>query len=266
MPYKESYDSVDSLFLESIHLQNSINEFIESLDLVLSFPYSKNIEKLDIVPIGTQREIDVNHLISSPQSYEWVNRGNVSDRLRGFSPLKINTIRRENSYDNHPNQFVKYVIDYFLDILYEIKSSLIKIHKKSALDNIRIKEVSNWIEEVEKRLNGSFLNTVSNLNYFSSTSQVLEKRVGYQNITKIFDKLQTALHIDLDNSVEFTDKYYSKPASDLYEIWCFLQIETILTKHLGKPTEQSIINTTNTRIKVTLKQGIKSSINILRAR
>lgn len=260
LPYAESYDSVDSLFLESIHLQNSINEFLESLDLVLSFPYSRNIEKLDLVPIGTQHEIDPNHLISSPQSYEWVNGDSVSDRFRGFFPLKINTIVRENSYDNYPNQFVKYVIGYFLDILYEIKYSLMKIHKKSAIDNIRIKEVSNWIEEIEMRLHGSFLNNIKSLHNFSSTSQVLEKRFGYQNITKILDKLQTALHIDLDNSIEFTNNYYSKPASDLYEIWCFLQIETMLTKHLGKPTEQTIIKSTNTRIKVTLKQGIKSSI------
>jgi predicted component of viral defense system (DUF524 family) len=260
LPYTESRDTVDSLFLESIHLQNSINEFLESLDLVLSFPYIKSTKKIDLVPIGAQREIDVNHLISSPQSYDWINGGTFSGKFKGFSPLNINTIRREISYDNYPNQFVKYVIDYFLDILYEINSSLNKIHKKSGLDIIRIREVSNWIEEIEMRLHGSFLSNIKSLNYFSSTSQVLEKRIGYQNITKIFDKLQTALHIDFDSSIEFNDKYYSKPVSDLYEIWCFLQIETILAQYLGKPTDQSIINTTNTRIKVTLKQGVKSSI------
>lgn len=260
LPNSENYDSVNSNFLESIHLMNSINEFIESLDLILRFPYLKSIEKLTMVPIGTQREIDEKHLFSSSQSYEWVNGGPLSDRFRGFSPMKINTLQRENTFDNYPNQFVKYVVDYLLDILYEIKSSLNKIYNKSTLDTIRIKEVSTWIKEIEMRLQRSFLNTISNLNYFSSSSQVLEKRAGYQNIARIFDKLQTALHIDLDSSIKFTDKYYSKPASDLYEIWCFLKIETLLTKYFGKPTEQSIINTTNTRIKVTLKQGIKSSI------
>lgn len=260
LPYTETYDSVNSLFLESIHLQSSINEFLESLDLILRFPYSKNIENLSMVPLGTQTDMDTYHIMSSPYSYEWINGGPVSNKFRGFSPTKVNNLQRENNYDNYPNQFVKYVTEYFLDILYEIKSAINKNNKNSSYDIIRIKEVSNWIDEVEMRLHGSFINIVSPLNYFSNTSQVLEKKAGYQNITRIFDKLQNALHIDLDNSINFTDNYYSKPASDLYEIWCFLQVETLITKHLGQPTEKSIIQITNNRIKFTLKQGIKSAI------
>lgn len=260
LPYSNSFETNDSLFLESIHLQTYINDLFEAVDYIISTPYSNIIEKISYVPLGTQKQTDYVHLVSTPQNYIWREEGPLNNYFKGFTPITINNIEKISNLDNPPNRFVKFVLEYFSELLYEIKGSIEKIPQKSSFDNIRLSEVSTWIEDIEERLNHNFFKTIGNHNFSPHTSQVLEKRVGYQDINLIFNNIQTALKIDFESQIEYSDKYYSKPISDLYEIWCFLNIVNIILEEFEQNENQSLINVVNDRIKVNLKHGQESKI------
>lgn len=263
LPYSDSYEiSNSSLFLESIHLQTYIYELLEAVDYIISSPYSNNIDELSYVQLGTQRQTDYIHFVSSPQNYIWRREGPLKEHFSGYTPITINNIEKIRNLDNVPNRFVKFVLVYFSELLYEIKATIEKIPKKSNFDNIRLNEVSTWSEEIEDRLSNNLFKSISSYNLSSNTSQVLEKRVGYQDVNRIFTNLQTALKIDLESDIEYSNNYYSRPISDLYEIWCFLQIVNILLEVFEQSDAQSLINIVNNRIKVNLKHGQESKITL----
>ena len=261
LPYTQSFETTNSSFLETLHIQNYIYDFLESLDFIMNSPYFNNLNEMNFVPLGTQKQIDHSHILATPQAYDWRRNGPLQTKFNGYTPININNIEKVKSFDNYPNRFVKFATNYFLEVLYEIKQSLNLINKKSTYDLIRLEEVSLWIDEFEYRINSAFFHSIGDLNFSPNTSQVLEKRTGYQKLNEIFNNLLTALKIDFESEINFTENYYSKPVSDLYESWCFLEVVDIISNLLGSNSTQSLIKVTNNRIKVNLKHGRESKIS-----
>ncbi|MEQ6357329.1 DUF2357 domain-containing protein [Lysinibacillus sp. M3] len=270
LPFKENYEIQNNDYLESIILLNHMDEFLESLDLVIQFPYIKAAEELKMVPIGTQQTINSKDFFANPQNYDWVAEGAMDYKFNGYSPLKLNNINRYKEVDNYPNKFVKFVANYILDVLFSIKENLIiKISKDNERTNtynkIRLTETEFYIEEIENRLMASFLSQVNELNYFSNTSQVLEKRLGYQEVLHFYNSLQNSINIDFETSTQFSKKYYSKPVAELYEIWCYLKIESLISEVISTPynLKHNLIKTSLDRVTFTLKHGKKSEVEYL---
>ncbi|GEM_PF-2572300 len=261
-PYSDSYEIANSLFLESIHLQAYIHDLLEAVDYVITSPYSNNIDELTYVQLGTQKEIDYVHFISSVENYAWRRNGSLGNRFKGYTPVTINNVDKIKNFNNSPNKFVKFVLEYILELIFEIKTMIENKSTKSNFDNIRLNELSTWYDEIEDRLNSNLFKSIGVYNFSSNTSQVLEKRVGYQEINRIYNNLQTAMEIDLESDIKYSDKYYSKPISDLYEIWCFLKVIQIVLEAFNYNNIESFISVVNNRLRVNLKQGQKSKITL----
>lgn len=261
-PYSDSYEIVNSLFLESIHLQAYFHDLLEAVDYVITSPYSNNIDELSYVQLGTQKEIDYVNFISSVENYVWRRNGSLGNRFRGYTPVTINNVDKIKNFNNTPNKFVKFVLEYILELIYEIKTMIENKSTKSNFDNIRLNELSSWYDEIEDRLNSNLFKSIGVYNFSLNTSQVLEKRVGYQEINRIYNNLQTAMEIDFESDIKYSDKYYSKPISDLYEIWCFIKVTKIVLEAFNYSDVESFISVVNNRIRVNLKQGQKSKITL----
>lgn len=261
---KLSFKEVDAFnnkdYLESINIQNIIKEFIDSLDIIIQNPYIQIVEEQSIVPLGRQKKINFKHLVTTPSAYQWIEDGPLSERTNGYTFTTINNISYNQNFDNYPNRFVKYVASYFIEILYGIESELSKISKPNTFDKIRLQDTRFAIDSIEFRISGSFFKEVKNIQIINNNSQVIEKRIGYQDINRLYESLKSHIEIDFETNVEDSKLYYSKPVSDLYEIWCFLQIEIILNDLLGKPINQTLIQTTHTKTKFILKQGKQSCL------
>lgn len=261
-PYSDSHELANSIFLESIHLQAYIHDLLEAVDYVISSPYSNNIDELSYVQLGTQKEADYIHFISSTENYIWRRNGPLGNQFRGYTPITINNLDKVKNFNNIPNKFVKFVLEYILELIYEIKTTIENKTTKSNFDTIRLKELSTWYDEIEDRLNKNLFKSIGTYNFPSNTSQVLEKRVGYQEINRIYNNLQTAMEIDFESDIKYSDKYYSKPISELYEIWCFLNVVKIVLEAFNYSNIESFISVVNNRIRINLKQGQESKITL----
>ena len=240
-----------------IHLRQCIHELISVLEEVKLKPYIKS-EQIKIVSyIGTHSSIDTIELASNYMRYDPQQGGPLAARLKNTTPRLVPEIKNKLTYDNLPNQYLKFVLNSFVNILIEALEYF-SLKKDYSLYCV---EINKWLEYFEENLQYGFLKEVTLKSTFTDfNSQVLYRRQSYKEIFKIVEKYNSSIQYNLSFLDVETEKYYVKPVYELYEMWCFLIVKKLLNRLLGTEQSQTIVSTGSSEISINLQKGKKSEV------
>lgn len=133
--------------------------------------------------------------------------------------------------DTPENRFIKSIVSQSRKRLHNFENRL-RQHN-GAPDNQRIsdsflQELQQWQRPLKKMLSQSFLSEVSPSPRLQRESLVLQQKAGYSAVYRIWQKLK--LYLDVFDGMTHVSM---KSVAEIYEIWCFLSIQQILTDELG---------------------------------
>ncbi len=139
---------------------------------------------------------------------------------------------RKNSYDTYENRFVLYAVKTMhqkLDfIISRIKNLKEQNGRSKMFSDAYIDSLNFWVN-VFRAFEGSRLaKMLGPYRPKNFASMVLQQKPGYATVYKIWQELKFYLaHFGSDCEISM------KSVSELYEIWCFLEIKNILSEKLG---------------------------------
>lgn len=149
------------------------------------------------------------------------------------------------SVDTMENRFVKMALNTMGRQLDKISTEARKRNKSPDQDVISesfFSKLQGWQDDIGKLLKHQLFSEVGKLDILNVDSQVLFKRAGYSGFYRIWQELKAYLDLFGDSS-----SISVKSVSELYEIWCLLEIrrhllligfvETLHNGHLYKKYE-----------------------------
>lgn len=134
---------------------------------------------------------------------------------------------RRLSVDTPENRFVKMVLKCCSSEL----SAIIKVAQKNQkapeeggkLSASFFDELASWKKPLDQLLNQPLFTDIGDYEGLERESLVLHQRAGYANIYRIWQELKMYLGLFGQNAA-----VSMKSVADLYEVWCFLQIKSML--------------------------------------
>lgn len=167
-----------------------------------------------------------------------------ADRLKGRLPHKLAANVKESiqvgdyqkrylisqkklSVDTPENQFIKHVLDYLLKKLARFEH---KAHGFSELSSGESKLTDSFFKQLRglgtpfsKIKSNAFFKEIGNYSGLKEESLVLQQKTGYSLVYKSWQDLSAYLDV-LGSDANIS----TKTVADLYEVWCFLEIGSIL--------------------------------------
>lgn len=200
-----------------------------------------------------------------------------ADRIRGKLSYKLNDKIIENiqnqefdkrypitkkklSHNTPENQFVKMIANYTLR---QLRSFEIKIHKINTNQRISkefLSQIKQWQKPISKFLATSFVSDVDDFKGTTLNSLVLQQKTGYNAVYQVWQELKYYLDL-LNNQTTIS----MKTISEIYEVWCFLQLKQILIEHLDftlKYSEKEVLKLSG--IEYQLKNGKQGGFHFVR--
>ncbi|MFE1628651.1 DUF2357 domain-containing protein [Brevibacillus reuszeri] len=168
----------------------------------------------------------------------------IQDKMYRPSLLKEN--RRIIDYDTTENRFVRWML---LKIVAKLKE--IRLHFEMSVrnrDEVFLQKLDRMVEQIRGVLQLDFLATATEMNQLSVTL-VLQMAPGYREIYKAYLTLMKGLTIQGELS-----KLSMKDLAQLYEYWCFLKLNQILSKKY-KLLKQDIVKINKRGLFVTLDRS-----------
>ena len=131
-------------------------------------------------------------------------------------------IRSKSLNHNTPeNRFIKH-------ILITSKRSLSQIHQlvtKQFPKSLALDDIDKWNRQITNQLQGSFLASVTNPEPLLGESLVLQQRLGYSKVYRIWNELK--FYLDFFNS---NREFNLRSIDQLYEIWTFIEVKKVLSE------------------------------------
>ncbi|SEL40037.1 hypothetical protein SAMN05216262_11063 [Colwellia chukchiensis] len=133
------------------------------------------------------------------------------------------TIKKQRLHlDTPENRFIKMV-------LAKIKTNLSKVllsvnaDKDSKVSSSFLKELAVWRDQVGQYAKHALWHEVGDYKGRYSESKVLQEAAGYSKVYKVWQQLKYYLNDSLGAS-----QLSMKSVADIYEIWCFLEVKSII--------------------------------------
>lgn len=207
---------------------------------------------------------------------------NISaERLRGRLSAKLEERvtghLRNGEYQHHyqinakrlsvntpENQFVKMVLTRSILELTRFKDRVERENKAPEQGRISasfLHELSEWKRPLEQLLNRPFFADVGSFEGMSAESLVLQQRAGYAAVYRIWQELK--LYLDLFGRHAAISM---KSVSELYEVWCLLEVRRILIDVLGfeeKSSSKAALK--NKGLEKSLHEGFNAAFHFSRA-
>ncbi len=222
------------------------DNFIKAYRRIEKYPHHRLNQTEKVLPAGQVKKIN-------RKSIKWLRKNKrFYDRELGL-PTRILNIDKQINFDNFENKFVKWIIKRVIKKLNQFKTRYKNIYRNNYEQEV-IKIIDNMKSKLEFILKNSFLKQVGDLYKIDSLSLVLQMAPGYREIYKYYLMLQKGLSI---NGEIF--KLSMKRIWELYEYWCFLELNRILSKKY-KLIKHDLIDVNYSGIYVSLNKGSTSCI------
>jgi uncharacterized protein len=173
-------------------------------------------------------------------------------------PRTVEVKRTEATTDTVPNQFVRFVLESFLDTVSVIESRLDENSPRTVRGRL---ETARLRARLERRLASPLMRSVSRLTRMPAANQVLQKRAGYRDVLAIW------LQSQLAGTLTWTggEDVYSagtRNVAALYEYWCFLQLVDVLSALCDRPFDvSSLIGDQGEGLTLALKSGHRAQLS-----
>ncbi len=181
-----------------------------------------------------------NLLVEDPE------KGILRIQNKSFRPISLIESKRTIHFDTVENRFIRWVLE-------RIVEKLQQIHRHFGMsdrvkDEILLEKLDRMILQVRRVLQLDFL-VASKMIHQLSVTLVLQMAPGYKEVFKAYLLLMKGLTIQGDLL-----KLSMKDLSQLYEYWCFLKINQILSSKY-RLIHQDIIKINNNGLFVTLDRS-----------
>jgi len=149
----------------------------------------------------------------------------------GLHEQRYQVTKKQLSVDTPENRFIKMVVSTTKKRLANFEHKLRQDNEKSGsprLSNAFLNELNQWQQPLQKMLKQGFMANVGNYNDHGRESLVLQQKVGYSSVYRIWQELKFYLDV-FDNQSSIS----MKSVAEIYEVWCFLTLRNILIDELG---------------------------------
>ena len=167
-------------------------------------------------------------------------KGRVKDRVgmrvredlfAGRVDRKYTVDRKRLSSDTAENRFVKMAVEYCGRRLVQLESRLRReneIPDRQKLSDSFFDELISWRRPLQSFLRNGFITEVGRFEGLSGQETALQRKTGYSSLYRCWQELRYYLDAFADES-----RISLKSVAEIYEVWCFLEIRSILTDELG---------------------------------
>lgn len=152
------------------------------------------------------------------------------DLKNGLQEKRYRVEKKRLSVDTPENRFIKMVVLHSKKTLINIEDKLRqdnhvtdKSGEQPRLSAAFLDELHKWQQPLQKTLNQSFLKEVGAYKELRRASLVLQQKTGYSSVYRVWQELKFYLDMFANQS-----SVSMKSVADIYEVWCFLTIRTIL--------------------------------------
>jgi uncharacterized protein len=228
-------------------LKEIYDELIKAINLVVNQPHHMLNKEREIVPPHKFKKCN-------KESIRWLNKHPefIYKENNMLIPIAILQIKKTVTLDTYENRFMKYLIISIINKLKALLDKYSKLNRKS--DELLITSINSMINKLNFYLSQSFLKEVGEYQPRESLSLVLQMGAGYKEIYKYYLMLKKGLTLYGD-----IFKLSMKELSLLYEYWCFIKLNSILSKKY-RMISNDIIKINTNGIFVTLKKGSTSKV------
>ena len=257
MDLRNKYSNSDNEFFSIISV--IFQKMLQAIDIIIYNIHHKLQAYKENIPSHKVRKIDSN-------TVKWMSKhpGKAIRNVEGRIFYKqVQTKKKEVTYDTYENRFVKYILNKTYKRLAEMKKMYIKISDRNRDKDIEIEyKLDNMCNMIHKRIEFTFLKSVSKLNDRQSMSLVFAMAPGYRELYKYYLMLQRGLSLH-------GELFYlsMKDTAILYEYWCFIKLNNILKCELDAEgnlkynlVKQDILKIDSSGLTVKLKKGNPSKV------
>lgn len=169
-------------------------------------------------------------------------------------PQAIVWRRTETTVDTVPNQFVKFALTRWRDVLLAIEDGL-RSSAQSVAAKRGIREVRVVLDRLHEVLGEEVFREVGDLTAFPAGNQVLQKREGYRDVLRAYLQFELAAKLGWRGG---EDVYQAgqRDVATLYEYWTFLQLGRIVARLGDSPFDFSnLVEVDERGLSVSLRRG-----------
>lgn len=234
-------------------LKTIFKRFINAFKRIEENPHHKLKKIRKVKPAARVKKIN-------KKSIKWINKNPHFFDKENNLPTRLIDIEKRITYDTFENRFLKWIM---VETIKKIKNFIIKyksiksIDNDNSINNSVLIEAEKMVQQLKFLVKHSFLKNVGELYKLSSITLVLQMAPGYRDIYKYYLVLKKGLSIDGE-----LYRLSMKDTWQLYEYWCFLKINEILTQKY-KLIKHDLIDINYSGIFVTLNTSSKSVITYL---
>ncbi|MCY9696418.1 DUF2357 domain-containing protein, partial [Paenibacillus alginolyticus] len=218
------------------------------------------------IEIGRLRNPNLRKIIVGAPHLDYDTGGALANVFHGFTPRQLFETYKYETLDTPENRFIKYYLEYIefliLNLLDKVNNNISASNQKGFFWNVILQELQNWQISIDDWLTNPMWKNIGRMTFMPSNSQVLQKREGYRDVLQFQQRLETGFQINwnplgLDEVIGDI-----RPIFDLYEIWCFFKLKSVIDGLYGNPLKEHtnlwVINDAN--ISVNLKRGTPSAV------
>lgn len=155
-------------------------------------------------------------------------------------------VKKNTTLDIFENQYIKYIIKRIVNKIIDVKS---EVKNKKGIDNPYYNKLTLFENRLRNHLN-TFFKDISELSGSKSMTLVFKMASGYKEVYYYYMLLLKCLDICIG-----VHDISNKKLWNLYEIWCYIKIHSII-KELGyKSKESTFIQATSNGLTLSLLQN-----------
>ncbi len=188
-----------------------------------------------------------------------------ADVAKGRTSKRYVVERKRLSVDTLENRFIKMVVDSCLKTLNRLHTKLMLVNQspeRQRLSDHFLQEIQSWTTPLRAIQNQPFFKEVGVLRQFGKSTLVLQQRTGYRTVYRAWQELKYYLDVFANQST-----ISMKSVAEIYEVWCFLEVRSILIEQL-QFVEVSSSNTSLQKkdfFEYRLKDGMAGAFKFERA-
>ncbi len=215
-------------------LEPRFEELLQSVDYIARNPNCTIVKHYTVRPLAQVRHPDRSvrrWLQRHPHAMDKVptnTPGSIQTILGSYLPRRLPESKAKLTFDTRENRFLKKLLE---NVIMKL-SRLEQVYRQNCegfngrtLDEEFITKVKNQQGQLRRRLLYDFLAEVESRPYEGQLSTVLQFSPGYRNVFEVGLVLQLGLVLS-----EGIERIELKNVHELYEIWCFLELDKILSE------------------------------------
>lgn len=191
-----------------------------------------------------------------------LEQGVMNAKVDGNFNKRFTLNKKKLSVDTPENRFIKSVISTSISKLLKINHAAKTISArpdKQRLSDSFFGKLEQWQQDMRLFQRHPLFREVGSFKGLRRESLVLQQKTGYSKVYKAWQQLKWYLELlDGENNLSL------RSISELYEIWCFLEVRRILLDLGFKEVINNRIPILNTDVAVSFKDGMKGAFQLTR--